>query len=441
MKRNCIALLVMLTVWSVSVCGADWPQFLGPDRNAVSPETGLARSWPESGPQVNWTFPLGSGYGAPAVFNGKVYVLDRVDSSQDVLRCLDLGTGKEEWSFAYDAPGRVSHSGSRSVPSVDEQRIYTCGPHGDVYCIDKTTHKSLWNKNFKTDFGEGARLGWGFGQNPLLYKDMLIVAPMASEAGVVALDKVTGEIRWKTPPMPGGASYVSPTIISVDGVEQVVMISAAERSRRRGRDRDSAPSSGDNPAPGANKGSIIGYDPATGRQLWIYNGGWQCQIPIPNLVSIGDGRFFITGGYEAGSAMIKITKTDQTYAVEELYTTQNFGAHIHPPLLIKDNLYGHCTTNSRRDGMVCMNVDGKLQWKTERSPVFDKGGFILADGLIFSVDGRDGFLYLIDPSPEGFKPLAKAKLLEPGEVWSPLALVDGKLLIRDQTQMKCVTVR
>jgi outer membrane protein assembly factor BamB len=88
-----------------------------------------------------------------------------------------------------------------------------------------------------------------------------------------------------------------------------------------------------------------------------------------------------------------------------------------------------------------MSVDGKLKWKTGRSPAFDKGGFILVDGLILSVDGRDGILYLIEPNPEGFKKLASADLLDTKECWGPLALAEGKLLIRDQKQMKCVAVR
>ena len=143
----------------------------------------------------------------------------------------------------------------------------------------------------------------------------------------------------------------------------------------------------------------------------------------------------------AGSAMLKIEKKNDSYTVTELYKTDDFGTHCHPAVLYEGHLYAHCTTNDRRDGMVCMDLHGRVKSKTERSPVFDKGGFILADGLIFSVDGREGILNLIEPSPEGFKRLASAKLLATRECWGPLALSDGKLVIRDQEQMKCVVVR
>ncbi len=439
MKRTGLIVFVVMAALTVSVWGGDWPQFLGPDRNATSLETGLARVWPEEGPKVQWTVPLGSGYGAPAVFDGKIYILDRVDSNQDVIRCLDLATGKEEWNFTYDAPGRISHAGSRSVPAVDKQRIYTCGPHGDVYCIDKKTHKPLWNRKIRDGFGEDKLPRWGFSQSPLLYKDMVIVAPMAPEAGVAALDRVTGKVRWTSPPLSGAPGYVSPAIVKIGGMEQIVMISAMIMDRRGGRGRDRS-NEAPQPIDESKKGAVVGINPENGKQLWIYK-GWQCRIPIPNVVPLGDGRLFITGGYEAGSAMIRVDKTGQTYTVKELYKTQDFGVHIHQPVLYKGHLYGHGTTNTRRDSMTCMNVDGKVQWKTERSPVFDKGGFILADNLIFSVDGKVGDLYLIEPSSEGFKPLSKVNLLDEGESWAPLTLVDGKLLIRDQGQMKCVLVR
>jgi hypothetical protein len=186
-------------------------------------------------------------------------------------------------------------------------------------------------------------------------------------------------------------------------------------------------------------GSVLGMDPQTGKVLWFYK-GWECKIPVPNVTEIGGGQIFITGGYRAGSAIIKVTKEQDEFVVEELFKTDEFGTHVHPAILYNGYLYGHCSTNETRDGLVCMDLNGKIMWKTGRKPLFDKGGFILVDGLFLSIDGNKGFLYLHEPNPNGFKELAKAKLLEPGTNWSPLALTDGKLLIRDQKQMKCVAV-
>jgi outer membrane protein assembly factor BamB len=398
---------------------ADWPQYLGPNRNATSAEKGLLRSWSEEGPKVLWTVSLGPGYGGAAVTEGKVFVLDRVRSKQDVLRCLDLGTGREQWSYAYDAPGRVSHPGSRSTPAIEGGYVYTCGSFGDVYCFDIQAHKPVWNKNVWKDFDDGRVPGWAITQNPLIHGDLLILASQTKKAGIVAYNKTNGRVKWASQALPGSVGYVTPVVVNISDQDQLVMITASSRSEQ---------------------GVVLGMDIEDGKMLWSYK-GWQCKLPIHNVTAVGDGKLFITGGYKAGSAMIKIEKKGDSYNVTELYKTDDFGTHVHPPVLYKGHLYAHCTTNTRRDGMVCMDLDGNVKWKTGRSPVFDKGGFILVDDLILSIDGRDGIFYIIEPNHESFKKLASVDLLDTKECWGPLALSDGKLLIRDQKQMKCVAVR
>ena len=413
-KLLALAMILVLMASSVSLA-ADWPQYLGPSRNGISTETELKRSWPEDGTKVLWTFPLGEGFGGATVSDGKVYVLDRVGSEQDVLRCIDLATGRERWTFAYDAFGEFDRHGSRSVPIIEGDYIYTCGPLGHVHCIDKHTHKAVWKKNVWKDFGGREIPRWGISQNPLIYRDMLILATQTEKAGVVAYEKLKGTIRWASPVLPGRVGYVSPKFINIGGDDQLVMIPTM--------------------------GAVVGIELRNGKFLWSYD-GWQCRIPVPNVTEIGDGRIFITGGYKAGSAMIKVEKKDGAFVVRELYKVdyREFGTHVHPAILYKGHLYAHCSTNETRDGMVCMDLDGNVKWQTKRSPLFDKGGFILVDGLILSVDGNEGFLYLIEPDPKGFRELASAKLLDTDLCWAPLALSGGKLLIRDQKQIKCVVV-
>ncbi len=419
-RAGLIAVLVTLSVaW---VFAADWPGYLGPRRDSTSTEKGLLRTWPKEGPKVLWTAPVGAGYGGPAVTAGKVYLLDRDDTVGDKVRCLDLASGKELWSFAYDAPGKFDHAGSRSTPTVDGGNVYTCGPLGDLYCVSTSTHKPVWNKNVWKDFGGAQLPRWALTQNPLIYGNLVIVASQAPQATVVAYDKLTGELKWKSPVLPGGAGYVSPSIVKVGGADHLVMIMAAKGFGRT-----------------AGGGTVSGLDPLSGTVLWTY-ANWQCGIPVPHAVDAGEGRILITGGYSAGAAMIKVQKnSDGSYGVTELFKNANFGAHTQPPILFKDHFYAQYTINERSDGLVCMTMDGQIKWKTGDEPPFNKGGSVLADGLLLSVDG-DKKLYLIEPDPSGFKPLASAELLESGENWAPIALVDGKLLIRDQKNLKCVAV-
>jgi outer membrane protein assembly factor BamB len=396
----------------------DWPQYLGPDRNAVSEEKGLLRSWPEGGPKVLWTVPLGKGFGGPVVSEGKVYVYDRVDDKVNVLRCFDLMTGSEEWTFSYEAPGSLSWDGSRTVPTIDGNRIYVTDIFGNFHCVDKNTHKALWNKNIWIDFGGIELPKWAIAQNPLVYENTVIIASQTKEAGLVAYDKHNGNIIWKTSKLPGDAGYVSPRVVKISDEDQLVIISA---SRYEG-----------------SRGAVCGFNPENGDPLWSYE--WKCKTPIPNVTEIGHNQLFVTGGYEAGGALIQIEKNGSSWAAREVMFSKEFGTHVHPAIFYKGHLYSQCTNNQVRNGFMCMDLKGNIKWKTGRDPNFDKGGYILADNMIISSDGEK-MLYLIEPTPLEFKVLAKAELLDTKQSWAPLALCDGKLLIRDQKQMKCVLLK
>jgi outer membrane protein assembly factor BamB len=418
-----------------NVLAMDWPRFLGPDRNSTSPETGILRTWPEAGPIMLWAVNVGKGYGGPAIKDGKVYLLDRDDNTGDILRCFDLETGEELWSFSYDAPGSYSFPGSRTVPTVDENYVYICGPFGQLHCIDINTHQPVWKRNIWTDFGGEDIPMWAITQSPLVYGDLLIIAAQTPEAGVVAFNKITGELVWKTPPL-GNVGYVSPALVKIDDKDQVVMITAsASRS-------------------GQETGNVIGIDPLAGSILWKYD-QWRCDIPVPCAYDAGDNKILVVGGYELGATMLEIEKkADGTFGVNELFVTREFGDQTKPPIMHDGYFYGQYGTNNRRDGLVCMSMDGEVMWRTRRNPDFNKGSMILVDGLIIATDGANG-LYLIEPSHEAYKPIASVEFLKLGGVdgsnpmtnfggstqnWAPIALSQGKLLIRDQNQMYCIKV-
>lgn len=462
MRNPKLAISILSFTGFCAAASADnWPQYLGPNRNSTSAEKGILRTWPASGPEVLWTVPVGRGFGGPVIKDGKVYLLDRDDKVGDKLRCLDLSDSKELWHFAYEAPGSVMFPGSRSVPMVDGNHVYSCGHNGDLYCIDINTHKPVWNKNIWTDFrgapnsdgpgGPGPRRGggsaarfpiWAVTQNPLVYGNLLIVASQAPEAGVVAYEKLTGNLKWKTPSL-GDVGYVSPALVKIDGVDHVVMVTPSTNPFAGGARVD------------PKMGTVVGIEPLTGKILWQYN-NWHCHIPVPSAVDAGENRVLVAGGYELGATMLKVEKkADGTYAATELFTTKEFGDQTKPPVLHNGHFYAQYGTNSRRDGMVCMSMDGKILWKTKRAPDFNKGSMILVDGLILATDGAKS-LYLVQPDPSGYKQLASAELFSEGATgsendiasrvggrnqnWAPLALSDGKLLVRDQSQMKCVKV-
>ncbi|MFN8256221.1 MAG: PQQ-binding-like beta-propeller repeat protein [Bacteroidales bacterium] len=439
-RKNWFSLFFLVLICIINVNAQDWPQFLGPDRNSTSPQKKLLRTWPAEGPQVLWTAGIGIGYGGPVVKDGKIYLFDRMDSIGDIMRCFDLPTGKELWNFATTSPADFPFPGSRSVPAIDGNYVYGCGAAGDLYCIDINTHKPVWNKNIWKDFGGKDLPIWAISQCPLIYKNMVIVSSHAPDAGVVAFNKLTGELVWKTPNL-GNETYVSPSIIKISGEDQVVMVTSSTNPFGH-------------PEAAKTLGKIIGMEPLTGKVLWEYN-QWECHISVANVVEAGDNKLLLVGGYELGCVMIKVEKkADNSFAVTELFKHNEFGDHTKPPIIFKGYFYGQFTTNGKRDGLVCMDMEGKIMWKTKNAPKFDKGSMILADGLILATDGATK-LYLIEPDPSAFKSLASADILKQGGVdarnrmtnfggptqnWAPIALADGKLLIRDQSRLMCVKV-
>ncbi len=450
--RLFISSALLLFFFASTIKAPDWPQFLGPERNSTSPQLNLLRTWPESGPEVLWTVDLGIGYGGPVVKDGKVYLLDRDNEVGDKLRCFNLNSGEELWRFEYDAAGEVMFPGSRSVPIVDGNMVYSCGPYGDLYCLDIHSHKPAWNKNIWTDFGgdpgndtidRGGFGGggnfpiWAISQCPLIYGDLLIVLSQAPDAGAVAYNKTTGELVWKTANL-GNESYTSPSVIKIDGEDHIVCVISSTNPIGR-RDMPQT------------LGKIVGIEPLSGKILWEYD-QWECHISVAPAVDAGDNKVLVVGGYELGAVMIQVEKQpDGTYATAELFRTEEFGDQTKPPLFIDGYFYAQFGTNNTRDGLTCMNMDGEIMWKTKRDPDFNKGSMILADGLILATDGAKS-LYLIEPDPSEFKPLASAEVLTAQENddpraarfgtqnWAPIALADGKLLIRDQSRMMCVRV-
>jgi outer membrane protein assembly factor BamB len=276
------------------------------------------------------------------------------------------------------------------------------------------------------DFGGSEIPIWAISQCPLIYGDMLIVSYSQNPyAGLVAYNKLTGDIIWMTEAI-GNETYASPSVAKIAGEDHIVMAFSSTNTYMH-KDIEVSP------------GRIIGLQPQTGEILWEYN-KWQNVLQTSPALDVGEGKIIVVGGYENGTVMIQVEKVDEDeYSVKELFYHNEFGDHTKPPVLHEGYFYAQYSTNRRRDGLCCMNMDGEVLWKTMRSPSFDKGSMILADGLILATNGAK-MLYLIEPDPSGFKPLASAEMLETGQNWAPIALVDGKLLIRDQGRMLCVKV-
>jgi outer membrane protein assembly factor BamB len=392
--------------------GGEWPRFMGPDGTGVVVRgEKIARSWPAGGPKELWTIQVGEGFGGAAIAAGKVYLLDRSNNERDIFRILDLKTAQTHWEYSYaTGPLKASHPGSRSTPTVDGDRVYTVGLMGEFHCFDIPNRKVVWKRSLREDFGADA-VPWGFSQSPLILRDRVITAAVGKTTGLIALNKLTGETIWKSETFGGCDSYTSPMVVTIGAHEQVI---------------------------NWHRGALAAVDPADGKMLWKYE--WRTNRPVPQPVHLGDGRFFLTIGYGGGCAMIKVAKSDDGdgWNVSEIFQDTRSGSRVPPALLYQGHIYTNSDDNKR--GLQCLDADGNVKWETVNKPQFGQGSMMIADGVLFIIDDSTGELVMAEANPTAYKELGRAKLLGGPDIWAPLALSDGKLILRDQRQMKCINV-
>lgn len=190
-----------------SAFAADWPQWQGPDRNAISRDTGLLKEWPKDGPPLAWKSKgLGGGDSAPSIAAGKILGMGN-RGEDEVVWALSENDGKELWATrlgpAFKQSWPQGKEGPACTPTVGGERLYVLGLGGDLACLQVKDGKVLWQRNLKNDFG-GVLPMWSYRESPLVDGDKVICTPGGPEATMVALNKLTGETIWKSQ-LPGGS--------------------------------------------------------------------------------------------------------------------------------------------------------------------------------------------------------------------------------------------
>jgi len=440
MKKSNVCILAGMLV-TAAAFGGDWPQFCGPQRNNISTETGLARSWPADGPGVLWTADVTTGYAGPAIKDGRVYLMDH-DGTRSNIRALALDSGKELWTCSFADPGELKNKkypGTRGTPAVTGDALYAVTLFGTVVGVDLESHEIKWQHSLVKDYGKNVS-GFGIAQSPLLCGDLVIIAPLTEKNSLVALDKNSGREVWKIDGFPG-SGFVSPMMVSIEGEDQIVVVAGGAKPPKPGRRADDADAE---ESKAVRPTYVFAVSPQTGTVLWSYD-GWFCDNPIPHPVSVNQNTLFVTSGYKSISTMLQVQKKEGGYAVKELFKTEAAASWIEQPVFANNHLFVGGTVKRPGRGLVCIDLDGNVKWDTgsiEGAPVFDHLNMIAADGMLIGLDGDSGKLHLIEAAPQGFNQLASVKVLaEKGQTWSPIALSDGKLLIRDHTVMKCLNLK
>lgn len=394
---------------------ADWPQFRGPNRDGVSTETGLLRAWPEGGPKQLWSIPLGQGYSGAAVVGGRVYVNDYDEATSDYLiRCLSLADGKEIWRYKESRRIRPNHAITRTVPATDGRYVFSLDPKAVLHALDAATGREIWRKDFVQDYGSKIP-PWYNGQCPLVEKERVLVAPVGSSALVVALDKAKGTEIWRTPNPDGWLlSHSSLMPARIGGVDQY-LLSVLD--------------------------GTFAVAAAYGKRLWHHPFKFNLTVAPSPLVVDAD-RVYVTGAYDAGGTMFRVKKSAAgAFTTETLFVHKpdEWNSEVQTPIVFQKHLFA--VGKKKRGLFTCLDFDGKPVWTSDGRASFELGSFILADGMFIVLEGKTGTLRLLEASVSGYKELASAAVLTGPDVWAPLALSDGKLLVRDLGRLVCLDLK
>jgi outer membrane protein assembly factor BamB len=400
-----------------STCAGDWPQFRGPRRDGTSKETGLLKDWPAEGPKLLWkATDLGNGYSSLAIVGDRFYTLGNADMDNEFVEARNVKDAKVIWKARLGKVGpntpQANYASTRSTPTVDGQFLYVLSSDGDLASIT-TEGKIRWQKNLRSEFA-GQPGAWAYAESPLVDGDVLIVTPGGPEATIVALNKNTGELTWKSAlPQAGQAAFSSVIPFQPTGAKQYVQL--------------------------LEKG-LIGIEAKSGKFLWHYPKAvsiYGANIPTP-LVS-DDSIYVASAG--TGGGVIKIAGKEGEFQVEEVYFSAKNPTAIGSVVKLGDHLYG--TTGG---AMVCLEFKtGKVLWE-ERA--LGPASLLYADNRIY-LHGENGEVALVEPSREVY--LQKGRFTPPGQpphtrgqmekAWAYPALANARLYIRDHNVLWCYDVK
>jgi outer membrane protein assembly factor BamB len=371
---------------------AEWPGFRGADRNSVVDGITIETDWSVHPPVEVWRRPVGPGCSSFAVHGMHLYTQEQ-RAGEEVVACYDLENGQTLWKYAYEARFWDSHAGAgpRSTPTLHKDRVYTLGATGILAVLDALDGSLIWRVDAAADAGVELP-GWGFAGSPLVVGDLVIVAIAGNLA---AYDISSGQARWFG--SDGGESYSSPHLLSIDGVEQVLIMNA--------------------------KG-VEAHNAADGTVLWEYLSEGS-RIVQPAVCDNGD--LLIDVGGARGLTRLSVTREAGTWAIQEHWKSTRLKPNFNDYVIHEGHAYGF-----EGPSLACLDLkDGQRKWKAGRY-----GGqvLLLPDQDLLIVITEKGDLALVKARPDQHEELARMPALE-GKTWNHPVLTHELLLVRNAREM------
>lgn len=388
--------------------GCFWPQFHGPRRDNISDATGLARSWPEGGPVLLWSISgLGHGFSTVAIARGRILTAgDREDRT--VITCMDM-EGRILWQ-AENGPAWLGPvPGSRGTPTIDGALVYHQNAHGDLACFELETGRKIWHLNVLAEFG-AENIEWALAESPLIDGPRVISCPGGPNTAVVALDKRTGQLVWKSPSAGDKAGYCSPILAEWQGLRIIMVLTAK---------------------------AFIGVNADDGDLLWRF----PHETPFDENISspIFHDGFVLISTRTTGSVLLRVDVSGRKASVTPVWRNHDLDNQHGGVVLYRGYLFGASHVN-QQGKWICVD------WKTGQTQFMNrdigKGTLTLADGMFFLMS-ETGEVAIAPASPHGWEILGRFKAPRGGSgpYWAHLVVCDGRLYLRHSDRLFVYDVR
>jgi outer membrane protein assembly factor BamB len=392
-----LAMCLTMSISGQSSTGSDWPQWRGPDRTGVSRETGLLKQWPPSGPPLAWSSSnLGAGFGSVAVAGDYVFV-QGLRGRDSILSVLNRTDGKGVWSKVIGPGGENDRgSGPRGTPTVDGDRVYVLTETGELVCLRIQDAAILWRRNILKDFN-GRNISWLISESPLIDGNNIIVSPGGRNAGIVALDKMSGKTVWTSKELSDEAGYASAIVADVQGVRTVMTLTSE---------------------------AGIGVRASDGKLMWSHRAVANSTANITTPVFF-DNKVFYSSAYGTGGALLGLQAQGGEVKAQEIYFTRDMQNHHGGIVLVNGYLYGF-----NNNILTCLEFStGKMMWR-HRS--VGKGSLAYADGNLY-LFSEDNVVGLAEATPTAYREKGRFEISDSGlSSWAHPAVSRGRLYIRNQ---------
>jgi outer membrane protein assembly factor BamB len=403
-KITGLLLLMLILLHAIPAAAQEWNQWRGADRSGTVNNFAAPASWPKTLTQ-KWKAPVGNSYSSPVVSQSRIYVHTRRDE-QEVVSCLDLGTGKMIWSQNYAAPFAKNQyavkmgKGPNSTPVVYDGKLYTLGVTAILSCFDAKTGTLKWRKDY-SQFVDTSKLFCGTAMSPVVDKGNVMVHVGDDRKGwVIAFDAASGKEKWKWEGE--GPGYASPIVVDLEGTRQMVTLTDK---------------------------SVVSIATDSGKLLWQFphKDEWNENIITPVLYQ----KSLIISGVRQGTRAIKISKTGESWAASQLWHNPKVAMYMSSPVLDGDYLYGLSTM--KKGQFFCLNAQtGDTVWTTEGRNA-NNAAVVGAKNFLFLLT-EDAELLVTTKNTRGFESVARYTVAD-SPTWSHPVILGKQLLVKDEANL------